>query len=72
MAKIKASGNRVPLSGAKIETNPESENELREQEANAERERLLDELGRCFVQAAVTRLLKERDVNPRRATLSDH
>jgi hypothetical protein len=55
MAKRKSSGNGVPMAGAKIETNPESENELREQEANAERERLLDELGRCFVQAAVTR-----------------
>jgi hypothetical protein len=33
---------------AEINTNPNSEQELREREAITERERLLDELGRCF------------------------
>jgi hypothetical protein len=33
---------------------------MREREAIAEREKLLDELARWFVQAAVTRLMKER------------
>jgi hypothetical protein len=37
---------------------------LREREAIAEREKLLDELARCFVQAAVTRLLKEKEGRP--------
>jgi hypothetical protein len=50
----------VPRPGAEIKPNPESEKELSEREAIAEREKLLDELARCFVQAAVTRLLKEQ------------
>jgi hypothetical protein len=60
MAKRKSSSKRMPQSEAEIKPNPESEKEMREQEAIAEREKLLDELGRCFVQAAVTRLMKER------------
>jgi hypothetical protein len=60
MAKRKSSGKRVPRSEAEIKPNQESEKELREREAIAERENLLDELARCFVQAAVTRLLKEQ------------
>jgi hypothetical protein len=60
MAKRKSSGKRVPRSEAEIKLNQESEKELREREAIAEREKLLDELARCFVQAAVTRLLKEQ------------
>ena len=59
MAKKKSSNKRVPQPEAEINPNPESEKELREREAIAEREKLLDELARCFVQAAVTRLLKE-------------
>jgi hypothetical protein len=50
----------VPRSEAEIKPNQESEKELREREAIAGREKLLDELARCFVQAAVTRLLKEQ------------
>jgi hypothetical protein len=60
MAKRKSSGKRVPRSEAEIKPNQESEKDLREREAIAERENLLDELARCFVQAAVTRLLKEQ------------
>jgi hypothetical protein len=73
MAKRKSSGKRVPRPEAGTKPNPESEKELREREAIAEREKLLDELtpppdrealldelARCFVQAAVTRLLKEK------------
>ena len=60
MAKRKSSGKRVLRPEAEIKTNPESEKELKEREAIAEREKLLDELARCFVQAAVTRLLKEK------------
>ena len=60
MAKRKSSSERVPRPGAEIKPNPESEKELSEREAIAEREKLLDELARCFVQAAVTRLLKEQ------------
>ena len=63
MAKRKSSGKRVPRPEAEIKANPESEIALREREASAERERLLDELARCFVQAAVTRLLKEQKMN---------
>jgi len=50
----------VPQPEAEIIHNPESEKEIRAREAIAEREKLLDELGRCFVQAAVTRLLKKK------------
>lgn len=59
MAKRKSSNKRVPQPEAENIPNPESETEIREREAIAEREKLLDELARCFVQAAVTRLLKE-------------
>jgi hypothetical protein len=62
MATRKSSGKRVPGPEAEIKPNPESEKEMMEREAIAEREKLLDELGRCFVQAAVTRLLKERQM----------
>jgi hypothetical protein len=60
MAKRKSSSKRMPQSEAEIKPNPESEKEMREREAIAEREKLLDELARSFVQAAVTRLIKER------------
>jgi hypothetical protein len=60
MAKRKSSSERVPRPGAEIKPSSESEKELSEREAIAEREKLLDELARCFVQAAVTRLLKEQ------------
>jgi hypothetical protein len=73
MAKRKSPGKRVPRPEGETKPNPESEQELGEREAIAEREKLLDgltpppdrealldELARCFVQAAVTRLLKEQ------------
>jgi hypothetical protein len=58
MAKKESSNKRVPQPDAEINPNPESEKESRDREAIAEREKLLD-LARCFVQAAVTRLLEE-------------
>jgi hypothetical protein len=54
MTTRKSSGKRMPPLEAEIKPNPESEKVLREREAIAEREKLLDELGLCFVQAAVT------------------
>ena len=70
MAKRKSSSNRVLRPEAATKPTPESEQELRAREAIAEREKLLDELARCFVQAAVTRLLKEQEMNRARATSS--
>jgi hypothetical protein len=67
VGKRKSSGERVLRPEAEFKGNPESEGTLRERAASAERERLLDELARCFVQAAVTRLLKEEAL--RRAAL---
>jgi hypothetical protein len=43
-----------------IKVTPESEKWLKERAASPEGQMLLDELARCFVQAAVTRLLMER------------
>jgi len=60
MAKRKSSSKRVPPPEAEVKPSPESEREMREREAIAERENLLDELARCFVQATVTRVMKER------------
>jgi hypothetical protein len=60
MTKRKSSIKRMSQSDAEMKPSPESEKQMREREAIAEREKLLDELARCFVQAAVTRLLKER------------
>jgi hypothetical protein len=63
MAKIKSSGKRTPRPKEEFKPNPESEKWFRERAASPEGERLLDELARCFVQAAVTRLLKEQKMN---------
>jgi hypothetical protein len=73
MAKRKSPGKRVTRPEAETKPNSESDKELREREAIGERQKLLDgltpppdrealldELARCFVQAAVTRLLKEQ------------
>jgi hypothetical protein len=73
MAKKRSPGERMPRANAETNPKPGSEKELREREAIAERQKLfngltpppdretlLDELARCFVQAAVTRLLKEQ------------
>jgi hypothetical protein len=62
MSKRRSSSKRVLRPEAEIKSNPESEKQMMEREAIAEREKLLDELGRCFVQAAVTRLLNERQM----------
>jgi hypothetical protein len=60
MTKRRSSIKRMSQSDAEMKPSPESEKQMRAREAIAEREKLLDELARCFVQAAVTRLLKER------------
>jgi len=41
---------------------PESQKALKERLESPEGQELLDELGRCFVQAAVARLLKEQTI----------
>jgi hypothetical protein len=64
MAKRKSSGERVPRAKEEFKPNPESEKWFRERAASPEGERLLNELARSFVQAAVTRLLKEQEMNP--------
>ena len=43
-----------------LRISPESQKALRERMESPEGQELLDELARCFVQAAVTRLLEER------------
>jgi hypothetical protein len=63
MAKRKTSGRRVPRPKQEYKPNPEHEKWCRERAASPEGAQLLDELARCFVQAAVTRLLKEQKMN---------
>jgi hypothetical protein len=58
----------VPRSKEEFNRNPEYEKWCRERAASPEGERLLDELARCFVDAAVRRLLKEEAL--RRAVLA--
>ena len=48
MAKEKSSNKRVSQPQVEINPNPEPEKESREREAIAQREKPLDELGRCF------------------------
>ena len=43
-----------------LRISPESHKALRERMETPEGQELLDEIARCFVQAAVTRLLKEK------------
>jgi hypothetical protein len=43
-----------------LRISPESQKALKERMESLEGQELLDELARCFVQAAVTRLLKEQ------------
>jgi hypothetical protein len=43
-----------------LRISPESQKALKERMESPEGQELLDELARCFVQAAVTRLLKEK------------
>jgi hypothetical protein len=63
MAKRKTSGRRVPRPKQEYKPIPEHEKWCRERAASPEGAQLLDELARCFVQAAVTRLLKEQKMN---------
>ena len=51
-------GKRRPTTELRI--SPESQKALKERMESPEGQELLDELARCFVQAAVTRLLKEK------------
>jgi hypothetical protein len=52
MTTRKSSGKGVPAPEAENKPNPESEKVLRKRGAIAEREKLLDEFGLCFIQAA--------------------
>jgi hypothetical protein len=66
MAKRELSSERVPRPKEEFKPDPEHVKWCRERAATPEGEQLLDELARCFVQAAVTRLLKEQETNPGR------
>jgi hypothetical protein len=55
--KISKGKRRRPT---ELRISPESQKALKERMESPEGQELLDELARCFVQAAVTRLLKER------------
>ena len=50
------------MRGTELRISPESQKALRERMESPEGQELLDELGRCFVQAAVARLLKEQAI----------
>jgi hypothetical protein len=60
MAEKKPTSARKRRPPTEIRVTPESEKWLRERAASPEGQMLLDELGRYFIQAAVTRLLKEQ------------
>ena len=51
---------RNPRVQTELIISPESLKALKERSESPEGQMLLDELARCFVQAAVTRLMKER------------
>lgn len=55
--KISKGNRRRPT---ELRISPESQKALKERMESAEGQELLDEIARCFVQAAVTRLLKEK------------
>jgi hypothetical protein len=55
--KISKGNRRRPT---ELRISPESQKALKERMESPEGQELLDELARCFVQAAVTRLLKEQ------------
>jgi hypothetical protein len=55
--KISKGNRRRPT---ELRVSPESQKALKERMESPEGQELLDELARCFVQAAVTRLLKEQ------------
>jgi hypothetical protein len=60
MTEKKSSSVRKRRLPTEIRVTPESEKWLKERAASQEGQMLLDELARCFVQAAVARLLKEQ------------
>jgi hypothetical protein len=60
MTEKKSTSARKRRPPTEIRVTPESEKWLKERAASPEGQMLLDELARCFVQAAVTRLLKEQ------------
>ena len=60
MTEKKSTSARKRRPQTQIRVTPESEKWLKERAASPEGQMLLDELARCFVQAAVTRLLKEQ------------
>ena len=53
-------GKRQPPRELRI--SPESQKALKERSESPEGQELLDKLGRCFIQAAVERLLKEQAI----------
>jgi len=57
--KISKGKRRHP---SELRISPESQKALKERMESPEGQELLDELGRCFVQAAVARLLKEQAI----------
>jgi hypothetical protein len=60
MTEKKTTSARKRRHPTEIRVTPESKKWLKERAASPEGQILLDELARCYVQAAVTRLLKER------------
>jgi hypothetical protein len=63
MTEKKSTSARKRRQKTEFRVAPESEKWLKERAESPEGAQLLDELARCFVQAAVTRLLKEQKMN---------
>jgi hypothetical protein len=63
MTEKKSTSARKRRQKTEFRVAPESEKWLKERAASPEGAQLLEELARCFVQAAVTRLLKEQKMN---------
>ena len=60
MSKKKSTNKAKRRGQTVLKISPESRKALQERSESPEGQMLLDELARCFVQAAVTRLLKEQ------------
>ncbi len=60
MTEKKSTSARQRRPPTELRVTPESEKWLKDRAASPEGQMLLDELARCSVQAAVTRLLKEQ------------
>jgi hypothetical protein len=60
MTEKKSTSARKRRPSTELRVTPESEKWLKDRAESPEGQMLLDELARCFVQAAVTRLLKEQ------------